>query len=133
MIIYVENLLQHLFLIGRNLPIMNWVIYFIGMIIWGYINGFFTSDKASTPWMKDDERETKIKQKAISASWSAVFMFCIISLFNKLLGLSGGGKSPYLPDPLATILKENVELQVLLILFLMYGMYYLYYRKKMSA
>ncbi|WP_262386327.1 MULTISPECIES: hypothetical protein [unclassified Bacillus (in: firmicutes)] len=34
---------------------MNWVIYFIGMIIWGYINSFFTSDKTSAPWMKAEE------------------------------------------------------------------------------
>ncbi|HEK9101425.1 TPA: phosphoglycerate mutase [Bacillus pseudomycoides] len=112
---------------------MNWVIYFIGMIIWGYINGFFTSDKNSAPWMKNDEREKEIKYKAIVASWSGVFLFCIISLFNKLLGLEGGQKSPYLPDPFVKILQENVELQISPILFLMYGIYYLYYRRKMSA
>ncbi|MFJ8527974.1 phosphoglycerate mutase [Bacillus sp. NPDC094106] len=112
---------------------MKWLIYFIGMMIWGYINGVFSSDKTANPWIKDDEREQKIKHKAIIASWSGIFMFCIISLFNKLLGLSGGEKSPYLPDPLATILKENVELQVLIILFIMYGVFYLYYRKKLSA
>ncbi|KEK26281.1 hypothetical protein [Bacillus gaemokensis] len=112
---------------------MKWLIALIGMIIWGYINGFFSSDKTANPWIKDDEREQQIKHKAIIASWSGIFMFCMISLFNKLLGLGGGEKSPYLPDPLATILKENVELQVLLTLFILYGVFYLYYRKKMSV
>jgi hypothetical protein len=27
-------------------------------------------DKTANPWITDDERETKIKQKAITASWS---------------------------------------------------------------
>ncbi len=47
---------------------MKWIIVFIGMIVWGYINGFFSSDKTANPWITDDERETKIKQKAITAS-----------------------------------------------------------------
>ncbi|MBG9579726.1 phosphoglycerate mutase, partial [Bacillus thuringiensis] len=81
----------------------------------------------------DDERETKIKQKAITASWSGVFMFCTISLLNKWLGLSTNDNSPYLPDPIAAILKANVELQVLLMLFVMYGIFYLHYRRKLSA
>ncbi|MGQ0455257.1 hypothetical protein ACT4UM_28990, partial [Bacillus sp. SS-TM] len=38
-----------------------------------------------------------------------VFMFCTISLLNKWLGLSTNDKSPYLPDTIAAILKENVE------------------------
>ncbi|AFQ28243.1 phosphoglycerate mutase [Bacillus sp. 22475] len=112
---------------------MKWIIVFIGMIVWGYINGFFSSDKTANPWITDDERETKIKQKAITASWSGVFMFCTISLLNKWLGLSTNDKSPYLPDPIAAILKENVELQVLLMLFVMYGIFYLHYRGKLSA
>lgn len=112
---------------------MKWIIVFIGMIVWGYINGFFSSDKTANPWITDDERETKIKQKAITASWSGVFMFCTISLLNKWLGLSTNNKSPYLPDTIAAILKENVELQVLLILFVMYGIFYLHYRRKLSA
>lgn len=112
---------------------MKWIIVFIGMIVWGYINGFFSSDKTANPWITDDERETKIKQKAITASWSGVFMFCTISLLNKWLGLSTNDKSPYLPDTIAAILKENVELQVLLILFVMYGIFYLHYRRKLSA
>ncbi len=112
---------------------MKWIIAFIGMIIWGYIHGFFNSDKTANPWITDDERETKIKHKAIIASWSGVFMFCIINLLNKWLDLGGSEKSPYLPDPLATMLKENVELQVLLMLFVMYGIFYLYYRRKLSA
>lgn len=112
---------------------MKWIIAFIGMTIWGYINGFFSSDKTANPWITDDERETKIKQKAIIASWSGVFMFCIISLLNKWLGLGTSGPSPYLPDPFAATLKENVELQVLLMLFIMYGIFYLYYRRKLSA
>lgn len=112
---------------------MKWIIVFIGMIVWGYINGFFSSDKTANPWITDDERETKIKQKAIAASWSGVFMFCTISLLNKWLGLSTNDKSPYLPDPIAPILKENVELQVLLMLFVMYGIFYLHYRRKLSA
>ncbi|EJR95755.1 hypothetical protein [Bacillus cereus] len=112
---------------------MKWIIVFIGMIVWGYINGFFSSDKTANPWITDDERETKIKQKAITASWSGVFMFCTISLLNKWLGLSTNDKSPYLPDTIAAILKENVELQVLLMLFVMYGIFYLHYRKKLSA
>lgn len=103
------------------------------MIVWGYINGFFSSDKTANPWITDDERETKIKQKAITASWSGVFMFCTISLLNKWLGLSTNDKSPYLPDTIAAILKENVELQVLLMLFVMYGIFYLHYRRKLSA
>lgn len=112
---------------------MKWIIVFIGMIVWGYINGFFSSDKTANPWITDDERETKIKQKAITASWSGVFIFCTISLLNKWLGLSTNDKSPYLPDPIAAILKENVELQVLLILFVMYGIFYLHYRRKLSV
>ncbi|PGU23687.1 phosphoglycerate mutase [Bacillus thuringiensis] len=112
---------------------MKWIIVFIGMIVWGYINGFFSSDKTANPWITDDERETKIKQKAITASWSGVFMFCTISLLNKWLGLSTNDKSPYLLDPIATILKANVELQVLLMLFVMYGIFYLHYRRKLSA
>ncbi|KAA0787639.1 phosphoglycerate mutase [Bacillus sp. BB56-3] len=112
---------------------MKWIIVFIGMIVWGYINGFFSSDKTANPWITDDERETKIKQKAITASWSGVFMFYTISLLNKWLGLSTNDKSPYLPDPIAAILKENVELQVLLMLFVMYGIFYLHYRGKLSA
>ena len=112
---------------------MKWIIVFIGMIVWGYINGFFSSDKTANPLITDDERETKIKQKAITASWSGVFMFCTISLLNKWLGLSTNDKSPYLPDPIAAILKENVELQVLLMLFVMYGIFYLHYRRKLSA
>ncbi len=112
---------------------MKWIIVCIGMIVWGYINGFFSSDKTANPWITDDERETKIKQKAITASWSGVFMFCTISLLNKWLGLSTNDKSPYLPDTIAAILKENVELQVLLMLFVMYGIFYLHYRRKLSA
>ncbi|PEA02618.1 phosphoglycerate mutase [Bacillus cereus] len=112
---------------------MKWIIVFIGMIVWGYINGFFSSDKTANPWITDDERETKIKQKVITASWSGVFMFCTISLLNKWLGLSTNDKSPYLPDTIAAILKENVELQVLLMLFVMYGIFYLHYRRKLSA
>ncbi|MGN4559130.1 phosphoglycerate mutase [Bacillus cereus group sp. MYBK5-2] len=112
---------------------MKWIIVFIGMIVWGYINGFFSSDKTANPWITDDERETKIKQKAITASWSGVFMFCTISLLNKWLGLSTNDKSPYLPDTIAAILKENVELQVLLMLFVMYGIFYLHYRRKLSV
>ncbi|MBM6767250.1 phosphoglycerate mutase [Bacillus cereus] len=112
---------------------MKWIIVFIRMIVWGYINGFFSSDKTANPWITDDERETKIKQKAITASWSGVFMFCTISLLNKWLGLSTNDKSPYLPDTIAAILKENVELQVLLMLFVMYGIFYLHYRRKLSA
>ncbi|MBJ8081987.1 phosphoglycerate mutase [Bacillus cereus group sp. N14] len=112
---------------------MKWIIAFIGMIIWGYINGFFNSDKTANPWITDDERETKIKQKAIIASWSGVFMFCIINLLNKWLGLGTSNTSPYLPSSVATILKENVELQVLLILFITYGIFYVYYRRKLSA
>ncbi|PAW39541.1 phosphoglycerate mutase [Bacillus toyonensis] len=111
---------------------MKWIIVFIGMIVWGYINGFFSSDKTANPWITDDERETKIKQKAITASWSGVFMFCTISLLNKWLGLSTND-TPYLPDPIAAILKANVELQVLLMLFVMYGIFYLHYRRKLSA
>ncbi|MGQ0455258.1 hypothetical protein ACT4UM_28995, partial [Bacillus sp. SS-TM] len=42
-------------------------------------------------------------------------------------------KTPYLPDTIAAILKENVELQVLLMLFVMYGIFYLHYRRKLSA
>ncbi|MBJ3788255.1 phosphoglycerate mutase, partial [Bacillus sp. OA1] len=52
---------------------------------------------------------------------------------NKWLGLSTNDKSPYLPDTIAAILKENVELQVLLMLFVMYGIFYLHYRRKLSA
>ena len=44
---------------------MKWIIVFIGMIVWGYINGFFSSDKTANPWITDDERETKIKQKRL--------------------------------------------------------------------
>ncbi|MEC3378943.1 phosphoglycerate mutase, partial [Bacillus cereus] len=58
---------------------------------------------------------------------------CTISLLNKWLGLNTIDKSPYLPDPIAAILKENVELQVLLMLFVMYGIFYLHYRRKLSA
>ena len=112
---------------------MKWIIVFIGMIVWGYINGFFSSDKTANPWITDDERETKIKQKAITASWSGVFMFCTISLLNKWLGLSTNDKSPYLPDTIAAILKENVELQILFMLFITYGIFYVYYRRKLSA
>ncbi|MFP3411227.1 phosphoglycerate mutase [Bacillus sp. SIMBA_074] len=97
---------------------MKSIIIFIGIIIWGYINGFFISDKTANPWITDDERKTKIKQKAIIASWSGVFIFCIMNLLNKWLGLGTSDTSPYLPSSVATILKENVELQVLLMLFI---------------
>ncbi|HDR3342337.1 phosphoglycerate mutase [Bacillus cereus group sp. MYBK163-2] len=90
-------------------------------------------DKTANPWITDDERETKIKQKAIIASWSGVFMFCTISLLNKWLGLSTNDKSPYLPDTIAAILKENIELQILFMLFITYGIFYIYYRRKLSA
>ncbi|AIW83253.1 putative membrane protein [Bacillus mycoides] len=112
---------------------MKWIIVFMGMIICGYINGFFNSDKTANPWITDDERETKIKQKAIIASWSGVFIFCIINLLNKWLGSGTSDTSPYLPSSVTTILKENVELQVLLMLFITYGLFYLYYRRKLSA
>ncbi|NWK68979.1 phosphoglycerate mutase [Bacillus paramycoides] len=112
---------------------MNYLVYFVGAILWAYINGFFTSDKGPAPWIKDDERDKDIKHKAIIASWSGIFFFCIIGIFNKALGLGGAQKSPYLPEPIATILQENVEIQVLLILLLMYGIFYIYYRKQMSA
>ncbi|MGN4424279.1 phosphoglycerate mutase [Bacillus cereus group sp. MYBK30-1] len=97
------------------------------------MNSFFNSDKTANPWITDDEREAKIKQKAIIASWSGVFIFCIINLLNKWLDLGASEKSPYLPDPFGAILKENVELQVLLMLFITYGIFYLYYRRKLSA
>ncbi|MEB9787589.1 phosphoglycerate mutase, partial [Bacillus cereus] len=29
---------------------MKWITILIGMIIWGYINGFFSSDKTANPW-----------------------------------------------------------------------------------
>ncbi|MGE6595564.1 phosphoglycerate mutase [Bacillus proteolyticus] len=112
---------------------MKWIIIFLGIIIWGYINGFFISDKTANPWITDDERKTKIKQKAIIASWSGVFIFCIMNLLNKWLGLETSDTSPYLPDPVATIFKENVELQILLMLFITYGLFYLYYQRKLSA
>lgn len=112
---------------------MKWITILIGMIIWVYINGFFSSDKTANLWITDDERETKIKQKAIIASWSAVFMFCTINLLNKWLGVGTSNVSPYLPDSIATILKENVELQVLFILFITYGIFYVYYRRKLSV
>jgi len=41
--------------------------------------------------------------------------------------------SPYLPSSIATILKENVELQILFMLFITYGIFYVYYRRKLSA
>jgi len=112
---------------------MKWIIVFIGMIVWGYINGFFSSDKTANPWITDDERETKIKQKAITASWSGVFMFCTINLLNKWLGVETNNTSPYLPSSIATILKENIELQILFMLFITYGIFYIYYRRKLSA
>ncbi|MGQ0417484.1 phosphoglycerate mutase [Bacillus sp. HC-TM] len=96
---------------------MKWIIVFIGMIVWGYINGFFSSDKTANPWITDDERETKIKQKAITASWSGVFMFCTISLLNKWLGLSTNDKSPYLPDTIAAILKIHSSYSCLYLSF----------------
>ncbi|MGK8830356.1 phosphoglycerate mutase [Bacillus paranthracis] len=97
------------------------------------MNGFFSSDKTSNPWITDDERETKIKQKAIIASWSGVFMFCTINLLNKWLGIETSNTSPYLLTSVATILKENVELQILFMLFITYGIFYVYYRRKLSA
>ncbi|MED1409665.1 MULTISPECIES: phosphoglycerate mutase [Bacillus] len=97
------------------------------------MNSFFNSDKTANPWITDDEREAKIKQEAIIASWSGVFIFCIINLLNKWLDLGASEKSTYLPDPFGAILKENVELQVLLMLFITYGIFYLYYRRKLSA
>ncbi|AHA07598.1 phosphoglycerate mutase [Bacillus tropicus] len=112
---------------------MKWITILIGMIIWGYINGFFSSDKTANPWITDDERETKIKQKAIIASWSGVFMFCTINLLNKWLGVETNNTSPYLPSSIATILKENIELQILFMLFITYGIFYIYYRRKLSA
>lgn len=59
---------------------MKWLTILIGMIIWGYINGFFSSDKTANPWITDDERETKIKQKAIIAS-CPVFL-CFVPLIS---------------------------------------------------
>ena len=41
---------------------MKWIIVFIGMIVWGYINGFFSSDQTANPWITDDERETKLNK-----------------------------------------------------------------------
>ena len=77
-----------------------------------------------------------VKQKLSKSNYGKLvrcFMFCTISLLNKWLGLSTNDKSPYLPDTIAAILKENVELQVLLMLFVMYGIFYLHYRRKLSA
>ncbi len=56
-----------------------------------------------------------------------------MNLLNKWLGLETSDTSPYLPDPVATIFKENVELQILLMLFITYGLFYLYYQRKLSA
>lgn len=106
---------------------LNWNDY-MGIYKW-----IFSSDKTANPWITDDERETKIKQKAIIASWSGVFMFCFINLLNKWLGVETSDTSPYLPSSLATILKENVELQILFMLFITYGIFYVYYRRKLSA
>ena len=99
----------------------------------GIYKWIFSSDKTANPWITDDERETKIKQKAIIASWSGVFMFCTINLLNKWLGIETSNTSPYLPTSVATILKENVELQILFMLFITYGIFYVYYRRKLSA
>ena len=99
----------------------------------GIYKRIFNSDKTANPWITDDERETKIKQKAIIASWSGVFIFCTINLLNKWLGVGTSDASPYLPTPVATILKENVELQILFMLFITYGIFYVYYRRKLSA
>ena len=99
----------------------------------GIYKRIFSSDKTANPWITDDERETKIKQKAIIASWSGVFMFCTINLLNKWLGIETSNTSPYLPTSVATILKENVELQILFMLFITYGIFYVYYRRKLSA
>lgn len=62
-----------------------------------------------------------------------VFMFCTINLLNKWLGVGTSDTSPYLPSSIATILKENVELQILFMLFITYGIFYVYYRRKLSA
>ena len=48
---------------------LNWHDYM------GIYKRIFSSDKTSNPWITDDERETKIKQKAIIASWSGVLCF----------------------------------------------------------
>lgn len=106
---------------------LNWHDYM------GVYKRIFSSDKTANPWITDDERETKIKQKAIIASWSGVFMFCTINLLNKWLGIETSNTSPYLPTSVATILKENVELQILFMLFITYGIFYVYYRRKLSA
>lgn len=57
---------------------MKWIIVFIGMIVWGYINGFFSSDQTANPWITDDERETKIKQKQLRQA-GPVFL-CFVPL-----------------------------------------------------
>ncbi|EEM94308.1 hypothetical protein bthur0013_43380 [Bacillus thuringiensis IBL 200] len=57
---------------------MKWIIVFIGMIVWGYINGFFSSDKTANPWITDDERETKIKKKQLRQA-GPVFL-CFVPL-----------------------------------------------------
>ncbi len=106
---------------------LNWHDYM------GIYKRIFSSDKTANPWITDDERETKIKQKAIIASWSGVFMFCTINLLNKWLGIETSNTSPYLLTSVATILKENVELQILFMLFITYGIFYVYYRRKLSA
>ncbi len=106
---------------------LNWNDYM------GIYKRIFSSDKTANPWITDDERETKIKQKAIIASWSGIFMFCTINLLNKWLGVETNNTSPYLPSSIATILKENIELQILFMLFITYGIFYIYYRRKLSA
>ncbi|MDF4746049.1 hypothetical protein P3545_24475, partial [Vibrio parahaemolyticus] len=130
---YYNYMCKILFTRERRNMHMKWLTILIGMIIWGYINGFFSSDKTANPWITDDERETKIKRKAIIASWSGVFMFCTINLLNKWLGIETSNTSPYLLTSVATILKENVELQILFMLFITYGIFYVYYRRKLSA
>ena len=44
---------------------MKWITILIGMIIWGYINGFFSSDKTANPWITDDERKQKLNRKQL--------------------------------------------------------------------
>lgn len=59
---------------------MKWLTILIGMIIWGYINGFFSSDKTANPWITDDERETKLSKRQ-SLQAGPVFL-CFVPLIS---------------------------------------------------
>ncbi|MFD0769281.1 phosphoglycerate mutase [Bacillus sp. CGMCC 1.60114] len=111
---------------------MSILIYGIAVMLWFVIVGWLTSDKSMAPWIKDDERVTVIKYKTIVQSWSTVFLFCISTSLTKRLGMSAE-QWPYLQNPIASVLKEYVQIQILVLLVVTYVLFYIVNSRKLNA